>query len=468
MKIPSLLLAAASLLILVLAPRVDSQTAGVLFTVDATADASDANVGDRLCADAAGRCTLRAAIQEANANPSGRDIIIFALPQPSVISLTQGPLTVSGHNISIVGPGARRLTIQRDAAAPQSRVFSVSGSNLVLRGVTIRNGSGDHLTSGGALSIAPSSGVYLSEVSLVDNTSAWTGGAVFNAGNVTIMRSLIAGNSAFSGGGAIRNEKGAVLRVINSTITNNHCAAQCGAVSNAGSLTLVNDTISHNTSLGGLHGIVNTGSAITVLNTIIGPDSGPEPSLSGAFNSLGNNIVTDARGATGFTAGANNDQVSDNDAINPLLGELADNGGQTDTRELLPGSPAINMANNCVWNGNCGLPLGSPFMRLVWDQRRGFLRGGILNTVDIGAFELSTGSGSVISGSFVPLLPQPTARYLNSIAVFTNTATNAKTFRPINAAGRFRPPSLGSDVYVLEIKTKRAPGFAPFLLAGPD
>src|SRR6188472_411319 len=38
------------------------------FTVESTADAVDSNLSDGICATAAGDCTLRAAIQEANAN----------------------------------------------------------------------------------------------------------------------------------------------------------------------------------------------------------------------------------------------------------------------------------------------------------------------------------------------------------------------------------------------------------------
>lgn len=39
---------------------------GTTFTVNTTGDGSDANVGDGICADSSGNCTLRAAIEEAN------------------------------------------------------------------------------------------------------------------------------------------------------------------------------------------------------------------------------------------------------------------------------------------------------------------------------------------------------------------------------------------------------------------
>src|SRR5260370_28612996 len=45
--------------------------ATLTFQVTTTTDAPDVSPGDGICADAAGQCTLRAAGQEANAQPSG-------------------------------------------------------------------------------------------------------------------------------------------------------------------------------------------------------------------------------------------------------------------------------------------------------------------------------------------------------------------------------------------------------------
>jgi CSLREA domain-containing protein len=55
------------------------------WVVDSTGDGGDANIGDGICDDGSGACTLRAAIQEANALanlPSGSDGIVFAIPGP--------------------------------------------------------------------------------------------------------------------------------------------------------------------------------------------------------------------------------------------------------------------------------------------------------------------------------------------------------------------------------------------------
>src|SRR5688572_16702390 len=58
------------------APRGISPNAPTTFTVNSTADSSDASPGDGICDAGAGVCTLRAAIEEANANV-GADTIHF-------------------------------------------------------------------------------------------------------------------------------------------------------------------------------------------------------------------------------------------------------------------------------------------------------------------------------------------------------------------------------------------------------
>lgn len=46
------------------------------FTVNSVGDTGDSNIGDGICADGTGNCTLRAAIEEANAF-IGEDLIAF-------------------------------------------------------------------------------------------------------------------------------------------------------------------------------------------------------------------------------------------------------------------------------------------------------------------------------------------------------------------------------------------------------
>ncbi|MFN0138795.1 MAG: choice-of-anchor Q domain-containing protein [Pyrinomonadaceae bacterium] len=445
---------------------------GALFTVNHAGDTNDANVGDGVCADSTGKCTLRAAIQEAN-NDNYLDGINFALPLLSTIELTLGELNVASKT-RVVGPGARNLTIQRSTAAatPNFRVFNLD-EDIVLRGLTIKNGNvpdGD----GGGIRVRPGSIVTLSDI-VVTGNSANRGGGIFNSGGLTLRRSLVNANTAVtngdingSGGGLFNDEPFGSADVVNSTMTENTAIAG-GSIYNRGrGLFLINATISHNNAVNFGCSVVNAANGTaTFLNTIVGMDNSLTiSSLSGAFNSLGNNLITDARNSTGFAHGVNNDQVSNNNAINPLLGNLIDNGGQTDTRALLDGSPAINTGNNCVYYGNCPQPI-PPDYYLTSDQRINRLRlGG--NAVDVGAYEYQT---FAVSGSFTFGVFTTSNRSGGTLVILTKASTNEKRARITNPFGNFSFNDLAfGEVYFLERKPKRIgqlTGLGVFAFDGP-
>lgn len=443
-----------------------AQNVGRLFTVNDAGDTADASPGDGVCADAAGKCTLRAAVDEANGNAAERDVIIFSLAYPAVIELTNGELALTGNNTSIVGPGARRLTIRRAAAAAiPSRIFHIpnSGTNAVIRGITISGGNAGQLVSGGAIRIAAGGSLSLAEV-VISGNSAGNGGGIANDGTLSVSRSLFTGNTANASGGALSLANGSSTRITNSTFTGNS-GINGGAIHAEGSLLSVNNTIAGNTA-GVEASSVFAGNfaSATFLNTIIGPDTSlPVTTLRGTFTTLGNNFVTDARNSNGFTNSANGDQVGDNNAIDPLLGPLTDNGGQTDTRELLAGSPAINAGNSCVYDGNCAGISGAP-LRLFWDQRVGRIRRGLNTAVDVGAFE--SGNTTVSISSFGIFPPNPGPHNSGAFAVLINVRNGEMQFAKLNILGRYRFRShLATEVYVLDLRRKRGPRTAPQVIA---
>ena len=453
---------------------VDGQSVGKVFTVTSSADSLDLTPGDGLCADAEGRCTLRAAVEEANGSASTRDIIVFSLQYPAVIDLTLGELKITGSGVSIVGPGARRLIVQRSAGGSKFRIFGIPnpGTSAVIRGLSIHDGdaSTSETGGGGAIRIGPGAILHLAEASL-RNHRASLAGAVLNEGALTISRSLLQNNSAGDWGGAIGTTSVSNTHIVNTTITSN-AARVGGAIATDGTLLCVNCTITHNSAEIEASG-VRSGSTngVSLLNTIVGSDvSFPVTSLAGSFLSHGNNIVTDARSSTGFVNGVNSDQVSDNNVINPLLGPLADNGGQTDTRALMGASPAINAGNSCVFLGPCPSVPG-PMLRLFWDQRVGFLRQGIGSMPDIGAYESgnSQASGSVSVGSFNPL-PGPRTFLYNSQVIVIDAETGTRTYSSLGPATIIRYGSGPSAATrVVEFRTKRSGmQMPPFVLAVPD
>jgi CSLREA domain-containing protein len=161
------------------------------FTVNSLADTPDALASDGLCADAGGACTLRAAIQQANADPSG-DVIGFSVN--GTINLTSALPTFS-KSMTINGPGAEQLTVRRNSAEPY-RIFVVNaGANVTMSGLTVSNGLAPLPLSGG-----PSQ----------------EGGGIYNAGGMALTGVIVSGNAtsnspasatpvAPSGGGGIYN-----------------------------------------------------------------------------------------------------------------------------------------------------------------------------------------------------------------------------------------------------------------------
>jgi hypothetical protein len=202
--------------------------APVVLTVSTTADAADAVVGDGICAASGGGCTLRAAVQEAEAAtaparivlPSGR--YTLARAGAGEDQGATGDLDVGG-DLAIEGAGATTTVID---AAGLDRVFDVKlGAALELSGATVTGGNADG--DGGAIrggrgrvrlagvvvqgNVADGHGggvsvndgtVELSDVTFVDNGGRTGGGLSAVGTGVTIASSRFTNNRAEAGGGA--------------------------------------------------------------------------------------------------------------------------------------------------------------------------------------------------------------------------------------------------------------------------
>lgn len=434
---------------------------GTVITVNDVGDTVDAAPGDGVCADAAGKCTLRAAIMESNTT-AGSNAIIFDVPVPAVITLTIDELQVT-KPLFILGRGARKLTIQRSTTPnfANFRVFNL-GANTRLRGLTIKNGSS--LTSGGGILAAAN--LSLLDVAITGNRARSGGGIAFQASQEstsTIERCLINSNTALAEGGGLYISAGTYPSLKSTTITANSAVAG-GGIASYGGLISVNNTVARNAASQAGSGIlIGTGGQITVLNTIIGPDPGQTVSLvQGQFQSEGSNIVTDSTNSSGWLS---SDQVSTTNAIDPMLGPLANNGGQTDTLALLPSSPAINRGDFCVYIFGCVSP-GNRF-DTRFDQRKYIRMAG--NSPDIGAYE----SGSALTGGTytIGLIFDNTQRLAFSKVTATNTETMEKRTSYITLWEPFqgRPGSTPrmifnfDDVFVVQVHTKRGTLFSPVI-----
>jgi CSLREA domain-containing protein len=209
-----------------------ARAASLAFTVNTTADAHDTHPGDGTCADAAGQCSLRAALEEAAASPPGSTVHI-ALPA-GTYDLTLGVLTLGSTtplNITVAGAGVADTVV---AATGRFRVMVVTAhATGLLQNLEITGGKAGPNSYGGGIF---SQGVLtLAHDSLLGNT-AGAGGGVDNAGGtLTVTGSTIKNNNGgqFGGGGiqngGPKNVPGTVV-VRSSTITGNVTLNEGGGI----------------------------------------------------------------------------------------------------------------------------------------------------------------------------------------------------------------------------------------------
>ncbi len=321
--------------------------AGALPATDIQVDTTLDEVADN------GNCTLREAILAANTNLAvdGCDAGQAGPPNTDRVLIPAGLYVLSvgasgeddgeegdldlTDNVSVEGAGARLTVIDGGGI---DRVFDVdpNGDNVVaaIVGLTVRNGD-----AGGG-----------------------EGGGVRNDATLTIDRVLLTGNSAGGPGGAIRNDDD--LFVLRSTLAGNTTGDHGGGLDNHGSAFLENVTVSGNMVTGGgvggglynLSGETMTISAVTVVGNSAG--AGDAIHNAGTLTATNALLSGDCDGeidtsnggsleSPGDTCGLDGpgDQVS---VADPVLGPLADNGGETDTHALLPGSPAIEAGNTAA------------------------------------------------------------------------------------------------------------------------
>ncbi len=332
-----------------------------------------------------------------------------------------GPTTVEPEADIVIDndtilDGEGSLTV--DGGAPLTEtVFSVpKGVNAELRGLTVTRGFDVGITNEGTLTIQD---CVITENRSEDYSADDSGGGIFNAGEMTIVDSTVSRNYAGHGrGGGIFNAQSATLELVNSTISDNGADGDGGGlygggIFNGGEMTILNSTVSGNTAFdavfgGGLGGGIANAGSMSLSNSTVSGNSADlggaiaiDPRFSpDAYTEIANTLIEgecarngDSSSATWVSKGGNIespgdtcgfDQTGDQPSVpDPMLGELADNGGPTQTHALLPGSPAINQ----IPVEDCLDAEGAP---LTTDQR-GEPRPETGGTMcDVGAFERQT------------------------------------------------------------------------------
>ena len=258
----------------------------------------------------------------------------------TTVNLTSAELLIN-KNLTINGPGANLLTVQRSTGAPNFRIFNISiappfNPNVTISGITIANGID---TNGGGIYTACTLTVTNSTLS-GNSATGGTGGGIYNANTVTITNSTLFSNNAGVAGGIYN---GGTLTITNCTISGNGSDNGGGIYNNiGGTTTITNSTLSYNEAGSGGGGGINNVSTVNARNTIIAKNTAVTgPDVSGAATSQGFNLIGDNSGS--MITPTIGDQIGTAASpIDPLLGFLQNNGGPTFTEALLSGSTAID------------------------------------------------------------------------------------------------------------------------------
>jgi CSLREA domain-containing protein/uncharacterized repeat protein (TIGR01451 family) len=333
------------------------------FTVNTTAD------GPGECAVAGATCTLRAALTAATEGTEPANTVVVPA---GTYDLTEGELNIGifeGGTVQVVGAGARKTIID---AGGTSRVLQSKAATTEIEGLALTGGAatetgGEYAgDGGGAVFDEKAENVVLRGVTVSGNTATLNGGGIAAPPEGTTGKSVTVENSTISGnkvsGGAVEALGGGLyvlgeLKMVNSTVAGNVAESAVGLQEGGGvlvgpsmtevattSTTIVNSTIAGNSV-----GAGGTGAGLSIYN----PGGVIEPSSSLTNTILYGNRVGETESNCGpLTITSKNDLSGDASCMftdaaskkstNPLLGGLANNGGETDTLALAAGSPAID------------------------------------------------------------------------------------------------------------------------------
>ncbi|MEY2565110.1 MAG: hypothetical protein QOH88_3303 [Verrucomicrobiota bacterium] len=318
-------------------------------------------------------CTFREAVNLSNAT-AGSNTINFAPGVTGKISPPSGLGFALTDSVTINGPGARNLAID---GGNSGRLFQVTSPGVTISGLSIANGRHTN-EDGGAIHNA--GGLTLIDCTINNSNAIRNGGGAYNAtgATLTIVRCTFTGNLAGQFGGGVYSE--GKFAATNSTFVVNTALRGGGIISRGvGTFTLRNCTLAQNIAQdsstapgsggGGIWAEGGVQQHFAGNNIIANNTAMNDPDIRGNYTTEGNNLIGKVGDATGFDS-VKGDKIGTVAA--PLLaqfGSYGNNGGPTDTYSLLSNSPAINAGNDTNAPGA---------------DQRGYARWGVS---DIGAFE---------------------------------------------------------------------------------
>lgn len=454
---------------------------GAVYDVDRTDDTASATA----CTAAANDCSLRGAVLTANAHAGADTVNVPAGTYGlSVLGAAEdaaasGDLDILG-DLVVQGAGAATTVIDGNGI---DRIFHTdptgAGITVEIKDLTVQNGAttlisfvlanGGAIRNGTPFTAAANTGgtLTLSDCVVKGSATPRDGGGIASVGSLTLLRTVVTGNSGSNGGGIAQEDGGSLtitdstvsdnqasqggglftgyfsitanplVTITGSTISGNRAAGSGGIFYNRGSIALVNSTVSGNQSAGiGIFGGFGTATLrsctitgngyygvsgnATVSNTLIAGNNGGNGDCSGTLTSTGYNLIQNAAGCT--VGGSQTGNVIGQD---PQLAALTDNGGPTRTHAIAQGSPALDAASPNV-------PGSGGFACEATDQRGTARPQPTSGRCDIGAFELVYAPPTTTTTTTTTVVP-PTTTSTTSGGSSTTSVVPTTTSSTIGA-----------------------------------
>jgi CSLREA domain-containing protein len=338
-----------------------------IYTVDSTDDNPDASVGIKGCADENGKCTLRAAIEEANNHYDyGAEMDIIVVPSGqyvlnSFIKITSGKLKIFGTGDmppQINGQNSVNIFIFDKKAVVEIDNIWITGGKVegpgaainnfgqsTLKNVTIEDSEG---TTGGGINNDMDAKLVISDSFIKDNVASFEGGGIYNHPNamLIITDSVIAGNKSNKNGGGLSNHGDMELKRIEisgntagkngggifnttdketslheSAVINNVSSGEGGGIYNSGTMDVMNCTISGNKAATYGGGVRATGKKSLMLSYVTIADND-------ALGSGGGVMATSVTGIANKPVVMSNTIVARNKAADKMDVDGADCAGE--------------------------------------------------------------------------------------------------------------------------------------------
>jgi predicted outer membrane repeat protein len=177
--------------------------AQMTLNVNTVNDTDATNPGSGACADVGGMCSIRAALEVANAVNQTVNINIPA----GSYQLTIGNLDLTDPaGVQLIGAGAVSTNITAKAGSDSLTVDSAAGSSLggfgEITNLTLNGGTG--------LNVGSSNGTLVMTGSGINGANDGSGAGLYNNGQVWATNSTFTNNVSNSSGGAIYNNDGSI------------------------------------------------------------------------------------------------------------------------------------------------------------------------------------------------------------------------------------------------------------------